>query len=111
MESLQQMAMKAAVNRHEFVQKLGRVQELRIDSNAKVVDCSLLLKGEEQAIQLQIRYQVQETHDQKGISIEVKSLECNREWIAVLFNSYVEEKGKPRITLQGFVAKAVGLFL
>jgi len=103
------MAMRAAANQHGMVQRFGRIQTLEVDTSARSLQFSVLLKGESEAISGSASYLLVE-HD--GLKfIEVHCISLSREWLQQILILLQEQKGPFRFPLQGFIGKLLAMIL
>lgn len=109
MDSLRSMAIRAAANQHELVQRFGRVQTLEIDPSQKQIFVSLLLKGEVEPIQATLRYELAQTGN--GPQLRIIQAEVSREWLQQVIQLFFEKQSPIQIPLEGSVGKILSMIL
>jgi len=79
----------------------------RLDSEKKVVQVEMMLKGEADTIKFQIgKYEIIEEDDK--VFIEISELVTNREWMNVAISNFLPEK---RIEVPSKYRKALDIIL
>lgn len=109
MDSLRSMAIRAAANQHELVQRFGRVQSLEVDPSTKQIFLSLLLKGEVEPLQATLLYELADTAS--GQEIRIKKIEISREWLQQSAEFFIEKHGPLSIPLAGSAGKILSMIL
>lgn len=90
MLSMKSLAAKAAANKNATVQRLGKVQDLHIDTQKRSMDLSLMLHGESQPIQLSCLYTLK---DQEGLVILAPhKIRCSKPWLQEVIQLILERK-------------------
>jgi sporulation protein YlmC with PRC-barrel domain len=72
----------------KYVEKYGEIKDVDIDLKKKEINCSLLLKGEEKTMSVEllgIRTQAVE----EKYYLEFEGIKVSREWINVLVQEYI----------------------
>jgi len=103
------MAIRAAANQSDLVQRFGRVQSLEIDPATKTIFVSALLKGESEPLQAKLRYEVTERVGEKYFAI--LSAEISREWLQQVAALALEKSGPFCIPLQGTMGSILSMLL
>ena len=80
-------------NRYHL-KKLGRIKELKLDSNAQKIFLVMDLHGEKESIELTVHYQVQ-----SPTVLEIAEVHCSRPWITEFVNGMVPTEQK-RLTVR-----------
>ena len=63
----------------------------RLDSDSKIIQVEMMLKGEEEPIKFQVgKYDILE--EDGKLFVEVSELVTNREWMNLAINNYLPEK-------------------
>lgn len=109
MDSLRSIAIRAAANQHELVQRFGRVQSIEVDPSTKQIFLSLLLTGEIEPLQATLRYEQADTAE--GKEVRIVQAEISRAWLNELAQFILEKQGPARIPLQGSSGKIISMIL
>lgn len=81
--------LKSYVN--EKLPQYGEIRECQVDTANSRVQLKVMLKGEQDAIQLAVeRYELERVGDERYIRL--KAFSCSREWIAVALNQSLVDK-------------------
>lgn len=73
-----------------LISEYGKVSNLKIDADKKVITCSLWLNGEESPLKLNLRYHLQESNG--SVYLVIEDAHTNREWINTLFKNFLVNK-------------------
>jgi hypothetical protein len=103
------MAIRAAANQSELVQRFGRVQSLEIDPSTHRIFLSILLKGESEPIQATLQYSLEARAENQDVVIS--SVECSKPWIHQLAALIIEKNGSFRLPLEGSLGKMIVMIL
>jgi hypothetical protein len=98
------LAGKAAqVYVNNLISRYGRLQDLKIDTNAKTVEAACLLHGETEALIVKVgRYAIQREGDR--CFIQASACSASRPWLQNLLEDHVQGK---RIELPAWAAAAL----
>ena len=103
------MAIRAAANQSDLVQRFGRVQSLEFDPSIHEIRASVLLKGESEPIQASARYVVEISGAESALVIS--DVKVSRPWLQEIV-SLALQKGVPfRLPLSGTQGKLLSMIL
>ena len=88
------------------IESYGKLQEFKINSVEKSILISVILKGEDKPVELNIkRYLI---FNESPVKIEIKEIESNREWITRAAKDYIENR---KFTLPENISPIIKLLL
>ena len=82
--------------------RYGMMQKLEIDNTTKTIRASVMLKGENEPIEISCGYSIEQS------KLHLQDIKTSREWMTMLATEYLAKK---EIALPPAVAKTVGLLL
>lgn len=103
---LQDMAIKAALNRHALVQAIGYIQKLHLDTKALTLELLIELKGDSKPIKASLTYEKQMQNEQLN-GILITSLETDSLWLEGFYTWYTAQHGVAQIPMNGAMRSAV----
>lgn len=95
-----QVVAKWAANRHQL-NKLGRITNLRVNSDAQEVFLDVDLHGEETPVELTVHYRVL-----SPTLLEIVAVQASRQWMTALINDVIPAEQK-RLTVPTAVTRAL----
>lgn len=86
------MLAKKAINSQ--ISQFGEVVEMNINTNIHKITAKILLKGEDVALELTIKFYEVIQQDSKNF-ITMKGFESSKEWLTIVLNRFLNDKQIP----------------
>jgi len=86
--NLRDKAVESFIRKNETVQRFGSVEEVFIDSDARIASVKILLRGESQTTLFRGYYGFEE--GDKGTELVFEKLTCDRTWINEALKLYMD---------------------
>lgn len=88
--NLRDRAVESIIRKNETVQRFGSVEEVVIDSDARIASVKILLRGDSQTTLFRGYYGFEE--GDKGTELVFEKITCDRTWINVALKLYMNQR-------------------